>query len=161
MYRPLKTVISIHISINSPGHDTDRTGRLHKRWIISVVSMTENDLIPLTSNQTCRDKATFSVCNVQCKDNVSRHSFRFQKTPVPLTSMTSKSPFPIHANPIASPRSEKKKCHTNFPQMLHCGSVQTKFLTYFKGACSLLGCLLLSLYHFSSFFHGLNPERWN
>lgn len=100
---------NIHIPINSLGHDTDRTGRLHKRWIISMVSVTENDLIPLTSNQTCCDKATFSVCNVQCKDNVSGRSFRFQKTPVPLTSMTSKSPFPIHANPIASPRSEKKK----------------------------------------------------
>lgn len=53
----------------------------------------------------------------------------FKKTPVPLTFMASKSPFPIHANPIASPWSEKKRVSS---QMLHCGSVQTKFVTYFK-----------------------------
>lgn len=91
-----------------------------------MVSVTENYLSPLTSNQTCCDEATFTVCNVQCKD---WHSFRFQKTPVPLTFMASKSPFPIHANPIASPWSEKKRVSS---QMLHCGSVQTKFVTYFK-----------------------------
>lgn len=100
---------NIHISINSLGHDTGHTQRLHKRWIMSIDSVTENDLIPLPSNQTCCDKATFSVCNAQCKDNVSGCSFSFQKTPVPLTSMTSKSPFTIHANPMASPRPEKNK----------------------------------------------------
>lgn len=75
-------------------------------WFLSQ----KNDLIPFTSNQTCSDKATFFVCNAQCKDNVSGRSFRFKKKKtVPLPSVASKSPFPIHANPTASPLSEEKK----------------------------------------------------
>lgn len=74
-----------------------------------MASVTENYSIHLTSDQTRCDKATFSLCNVQCRDNVSGCSFTLQKTLVPLTSMASKSPFPIHVNPIASPRSEEKK----------------------------------------------------
>lgn len=104
----------------------------------------------LTPNKTSCENQLSQTTN--SRTIISGHSFRFQKTPESLTTATSKGAFPIHANPMASPWSDKKKCHTNFPQMLHCGSVQTNFLTYFKRACSLLRCLLLSLYHFLSFF---------
>lgn len=100
-----------------------------------MVSVTENYSTPLTSNHRHCDKATFSACNVQCKDNVSGRSIRvFEKTPVPLTSTASKGPSPIHANPIEpAPWPEKKKEVS--PQMLHCGSVQTKNSQHiFKGA---------------------------
>lgn len=79
------------------------------RWIMWLASVTDIYLIPLSSNKTCWDKDTVSGCNAQCKDNVSVRSFRFQRTPVPLTPMTSKSPFPMHANARATPRSEEKK----------------------------------------------------
>lgn len=94
-------------------------------WFLSQ----KNDLIPFTSNQTCSDKATFFVCNAQCKDNVSGRSFRFKKKKqfhfhpwlqrVPFLFMQILQPAPY----------QKKK---SSPQMLHCRSVQTKFLTYFK-----------------------------
>lgn len=148
---------NIHISISSLCHDTDRTERLHKRWIMSVVSVPKMTWFLWLPIEHAVTKQLSQTVMYNARTTIKGHPFRFQKTPVPLTSMTSKSPFPIHANPIASPRSEKK-CHANFPQMLHCGSVQRKFLTYFKGACSLPGCLLLSLYHFSSFFQALIPN---
>lgn len=65
---PLKTG-TILSAITSLGYDTDHTGRFHKRWIMSMVSVTENYLIPVTSNQTCCDKATFADCDVQWEDN--------------------------------------------------------------------------------------------
>lgn len=46
---------------------------------MSMTPATENYFIPLTSNQTRCDEATFSVGNVQCGRNVLGHSFRVQK----------------------------------------------------------------------------------
>lgn len=156
MYRPLKTVISIFPSVHWAMMQTAQKAftksglceRLcDRKWLYS----------PDFQSNTLWQSNSLSLY-VQCKDNVSGRSFRFQKTPVPLTPLASKSPFLAQANPIASPPIRRRE---KFPQMQHCGSVRTKFVTYFKGACSLLGCLLLLLYHFSSFFHGPNPARWN
>lgn len=149
--RPPSTVISTFPSVRSAAIQTTQRG-LTKGGLCQWLVWQKNHLIPWILAVT---KQLSQTAIYDTRAIVSGRSFRSQKTPVPLKSMTSKSPLPIHANPIARPcsgKKKRKKCHINFFQMLHCGSVQTKFLTYFKGVPSLQGCLLLSLYHFSSFF---------
>lgn len=107
MYRPLETVISIFLSAHWAMMQTAQKaftkGGLwewfcDREWLYS----------PDFQSNTLWQSNSLSLY-VQCKDNVPGHSFRFQKTPVPLTPMASKSPFLAQANPIASPDQKERE----------------------------------------------------
>lgn len=123
---PLKTAIYCTYQFTQPPHRQHRETQQKVDYVSATV--TENDLIPLTSDQT---KLLSQTVMYKARTIVLGCSFRFQKTPLTYIHDFKES-FSYSCKSYSQAPIRKKKCHANFPQMLHCGSVQTKFLTYFK-----------------------------